>query len=129
LKSIFWKRILFITLALITLFAVVGCSNPAKYAVMAERLYYDYTTDAAAADELYKNTKIQVTGIISSLGTDSGGSPYVILGVGELSETCGVQCTFSSKYASLVASLSVGQQITIRGKCLGYSSHVVVLVD
>jgi RecG-like helicase len=128
LKSIFWKRILFITLALITLFAVVGCKESAKYAVMAERLYYDYTTDAAAADELYKNTKIQVTGIISSLGTDSGGSPYVILEVGELSETCGVQCTFSSKYASLVASLSVGQQITISGECLGYSSHVVVLV-
>jgi RecG-like helicase len=128
LKSIFWKRILFITLALITLFAVVGCKESAKYAVMAERLYYDYTTDAAAADELYKNTKVQVTGIISSLGTDSGGSPYVILEVGELSETCGVQCTFSSKYASLVASLSVGQQITISGECLGYSSHVVVLV-
>jgi hypothetical protein len=124
LKSIFWKRILFITLALITLFAVVGCKESAKYAVMAERLYYDYITDAEAADELYKGTKIQVTGIISSLGTD-----YVILEVGELSETCGVQCSFASKYASLVASLSVGQQITIKGTCLGYSNHVVVLVD
>jgi hypothetical protein len=127
LKSIFWKRILFIALALMTLFAVVGCKDSAKYAVMAERLYYDYITDAAAADELYKNTKVQVTGVISSLGT-AGGSPYVILGVGDLSETCGVQCSFSSKYASLVSSLSVGQQITISGECLGYSSHVVILV-
>lgn len=128
MKSIFWKRV-FIALALITLFAVVGCGSPAKYAVMAERLYYDYITDAAAADELYKNTKVQVTGTIMSLGTFSTGSSYVILGVGELSETCGVQCNFPSKYAALVASLSVGQQITIKGKCLGYSNHVVVLVD
>jgi hypothetical protein len=128
LKRIFWKRILFITLALITLLAVVGCKESAKYAVMAERIYYDYTTDAAAADELYKNTKIQVTGIIRSLGTDSAGSPYVILEPGDLSETYGVQCTFTSKYASLVASLSVGQQITISGTCLGYSNHVVILV-
>lgn len=129
MKSIFGKRVLFIALALITLFAVAGCSNPAKYAVTAERLYYDYITDATAADELYKNTKIQVTGTIMSLGTFSTGSAYVILEAGELSETCGVQCNFSSKYAALVASLSVGQQITIRGKCLGYSNHVVVSVD
>jgi RecG-like helicase len=123
------KRILLIALALMTLFAVVGCKESAQYAVMAERLYYDYITDAEAADELYKNTKVQVTGIIRSLGTASNGQPYVILGVGDLSETCGVQCSFTSKYASLVSSLSVGQQITISGECLGYSSHVVIAVD
>jgi RecG-like helicase len=129
LKRTFWKRIVLIVLALTTLFAVVGCKESAKYAVMAERLYYDYTTDAAAADEMYKNTKVQVTGIIRSLGTASTGQPYIILAVGDLSETCGVQCSFTSKYASLVNSLSVGQQITISGECLGYSSHVVIAVD
>jgi cytochrome c-type biogenesis protein CcmE len=129
LKSIFWKRVLLIALALTTLLVVVGCKDSAKYAVMAERIYYDYTTDAAAADEMYKNTKVQVTGIIRSLGTASTGQPYVILAVGDLSETCGVQCSFTSKYASMVASLSVGQQITISGECLGYSNHVVIVVD
>lgn len=129
MKSIFWKRLLFIAVALITLFAVAGCSESAKFAVTAERLFYDYQQDATTADELYKDTKLQVTGIISSKGTDSAGSPYVIMEVGELSETCGVQCTFTGSFASIVASLSVGQQLTVSGTCLGYSNHVVILVD
>jgi len=122
------KRILFIALMLITLFAVVGCNESAKFAVTAERIFYDYQTDATAADELYKGAKLQVTGVISSMGTDSAGAPYVIMEVGDLSETCGVQCTFTSSMASIVASLSVGQQLTIAGTCLGYSSHVVIVV-
>lgn len=123
------KRLLLITILLIALFSV-GCFGSApKLAVTAERLYYDYYTDQAAADELYKDTKLHVTGIISSLGTSSNGQPYVILEVGDLSETQGVQCSFTSKHASLVASLSVGQQISLIGKCWGSSGNVVILVD
>jgi hypothetical protein len=126
------KKILLVALVLIILLTLftAGCfgSSP-KLAVTAERLYYDYYTDRTAADELYKDTKLQVTGIISSLGTASNGSPYVILEVGDLSETQGVQCSFTSKYAPLVASLSMGQQISLVGKCWGYSGNVIILVD
>jgi hypothetical protein len=126
------KKILLVALVLMmlaTLFTA-GCFGSApKLAVTAERLYYDYYMDQAAADELYKDTKLHVTGIISSLGTSSNGQPYVILEVGDLSETQGVQCSFTSKYASLVASLSVGQQVSLIGKCWGYSGNVIILVD
>jgi hypothetical protein len=126
------KRLLLIALVLATLFTSlsVGCfgSNP-KLAVTAERLYYDYITDEEAADELYKDTKIQITGIITSLGTDSSGSAYVVLDAGEAAGGWGVQCSFTSKYASLVSGLSVGQQVTLVGTCWGYSYNVIVLVD
>jgi hypothetical protein len=125
------KRIVLIALVIAILFTVLsaGClgSKP-KLAVTAERLYYDYITDAAAADELYKGTKIQITGVITHLGTDSTGSGYVILDVGDLSDTWGVQLSLAPKYAAIVSSLSVGQQMTIAGTCWGYSNNVIVLV-
>jgi hypothetical protein len=116
-------------MVLATLFSAGCFGSRTKYAVTAERLFYDYQQDATAADVLYKDAKISVTGVVKSKGTTSSGQPYIIMEVGDLSETQGVQCSFTSKYASLVNSLSVGQQVSLIGKCWGYSGNVILLVD
>jgi hypothetical protein len=120
------KKLLLILVVLITLFSVfsVGCKSQVM-AVTTDRLYYDYKTDAVAADQMYKDKTLQVTGIISGIGV--AGSPYILFYNGMDPGVCGVQCIFSGSYASQLASLSVGQTVTLSAKFKGYYANVVLL--
>jgi hypothetical protein len=120
-------KLLVILLVLITLFSV-GCFKSQVIAVSSNRLYADYRADATAADQIYKDKTLQVTGIISSLGVDTTGSPYILFENICDFGFCGVQCILSSSYASYFTSLAAGQTATIEGKCQGYYSSVVLIV-
>jgi hypothetical protein len=118
------KKLLLILVLLITLFSV-GCLKSQVIAVTADRLYYDYKTDATAADQQYRGKTLQVTGIIASIGVS--GSPYILFYNGVEPVVCEVQCIFSNSYASQLANLSAGQTATITGKVTGYYANVVLL--
>jgi hypothetical protein len=121
------KKLLLILLVLVTLLSV-GCFKSQVIAVSADRLYADYRADAAAADEIYKGQTVQVTGRISSLGVDTSGSLYMLLDNACESGFCGVQCIFSSDFASYFTSLTAGQTATVTGECRGYYSSAVLII-
>jgi hypothetical protein len=119
------KKLLLILVVLITLaLFAVGCKTQVL-AVTTDRLYSDYRADAAAANQIYEGKTLQVTGIISGIGV--AGSPYILFYNGMDPDVCGVQCIFSGSYASQLASLSVGQTVTISAKFKGYYANVVLL--
>jgi hypothetical protein len=120
------KKLLLILVVLVTLFALfaVGCQTHV-IGVTADRLYYDYKTDANAADQQYKYQTVQVTGIINGIGVS--GTPYIIFYNSYDPDVTTVQCIFSGSYASQLANLSVGQTATITGQCLGFYANVVIV--
>ncbi len=92
--------------------------------ITASQLYSEYKANEIAADQKYKGKMLKVTGVVSSIGKDIFGSPYVVLTGGGEYEVWGVQCTFSSTYEPQLAKLTKGQQVTVTGKCKGYLINV-----
>ena len=129
------KRFIFLGLAVFGLLLMSACSAPPTrhtapevIEISATDLYSAYEANQVAADQKYKGRLLEVTGVITSIGKDILGSPYIVLGSGDEWEVWGVQCTFSSRYESWLAKLKKGQQVTVTGKCTGYFLNVLLEV-
>lgn len=104
-------------------------SAPEVIEISATDLYSAYEANQVAADQKYKGQLLEVTGVITSIGRDIFGTPYIVLGSGDEWEVWGVQCTFPSRYESWLAKLEKGQQVTVTGKCTGYFLNVLLEVE
>jgi hypothetical protein len=80
--------------------------------VTASRIAQAYEENTVAADQVFKDKRFRVTGIVSSISTDFLGRPYVTLrgGVNQFMEP---QFSFSKDSASQVAALRKGDKITL----------------
>ena len=87
-----------------------SCSPSSQDAieVTAQQLFAAYEEDKEAADVLYKDNILKVTGVICYVGTDYifEGPEVIILGGGEAE--LGVDCIFDASYESQVAKLEKG---------------------
>ena len=129
------KRFIFLGLAVLGLLSVLACSAPPTrhtapqvIVISATELYSAYEANQVAADQQYKGRLLKVTGVITSIGRDILGTPYIGLGSGSEWEVWGVQVLFSSRYESRIAKLEKGQQVTVTGKCTGYFLNVLLEV-
>jgi hypothetical protein len=81
----------------------------------ASNLYADYDANEVTADDKYKNKKIAVKGIISSIAKDFMDKPYITLTTGDhVSE---IQCYFNN--GETLKKLSKGDGVIIIGTCTG----------
>jgi len=82
--------------------------------VSASVLLDEYDSNAIAAGEKYEDKTLQITGIISDIGTDIRDEAYVKLAdtVGAFN---GVQCFFNRGNASTISTLNKGETITLQG--------------
>jgi hypothetical protein len=94
----------------------------------ATQMYVDYQLNSIAADLKYKHKTVMVTGVFITSGTEIFGNPYICLAAGPASayglDT--VQCSFDPKYAPDLASLVLGQQVTVEGTCQGYLINIIL---
>lgn len=86
--------------------------------VSAIRLSEEYDANKVAADVKYKSKTLEISGIVNSIGKDILDTPYVTLKGREYS-LFGVQCMFGKADEPKLATLSKGQNITLRGKVSG----------
>lgn len=81
--------------------------------VSAEQMARDYQANEITAQRKYEGKVLEVTGRISTIRSGSTGrfasKPILMLGV--------IRCEFTS--AAQLESLSAGQVVTVRGKCIG----------
>ncbi len=87
-------------------------------AITAQSLYAAYAMNRTAAQMLYDDQKIKVSGFIRSTGISAGDAPFVNL-IGGI-DTIGVYCAFDKQNQSQIAQLKPGNTVTIQGICDGY---------
>lgn len=80
--------------------------------ISAIKLSEEYNENQVAADQKYKNKLVEISGVIQSIGTDIGGTPYIVLKGREFS-LFGVQCMFDKSQIDKLAALNKEQSITI----------------
>ena len=95
--------------------------------ISATDLLDAYDANGVAADELYKGQLVEITGTIGSIDKDVFDTAYITLeNSNNKYSILSVQCYFDDDHLSQLASLSVGDTITIRGVCDGHSLNVMV---
>jgi len=99
--------------------------------ISAADLYQAYHNNSVRADQLYKDQFLKISGVVSSIGTELLGHPYIVLTGGGEYEMWGVQCLFPStdEVKNIVASYNKGDRVWITGKCTGYLINVMLEVQ
>jgi hypothetical protein len=102
---------------------VKGIANDkTEVTVDAKNLLDDYTLDEAAANQKYYDKIIEVKGIVSKIETTDTGNSIYINADNELSYIiCEMENSNDAK------SIKEGDNVTIKGKCTGYLSDVILV--
>jgi hypothetical protein len=91
--------------------------------IESHNLYREYKENEIAADAKYKNQVLYVEGVITDIGREILGRPYIILAGDTI---FGVQCVFSTEHEPTIAQLTEGQSVTVKGTILGYLINVIL---
>ena len=87
------------------------------YVLSANKLFKEYDKNSVAADAKYEDKIVVVSGTIQSIGKDIMDTAYLVIGgTGFLD---GVQCMLPAGQEGLVARVSKGQYVTLKGKVSG----------
>jgi hypothetical protein len=84
--------------------------------VSARDLRVSYNSNGVAADKMFKDQPVEVSGVVNRIDVISG-VPFVCLDTGDPS--CDVQCCFDNNSVDVLASLKKGQKVVVRGICRG----------
>lgn len=105
--------------------AVVHIPPVETIPISARALADWYQSNEIRSDANYRGKVLEVTGIVRSVAKDILNHPYVSL-KGSESSFLGVKCIFFEERASDLASLRSGQEVVIKGVCLGKMGVVVL---
>ena len=94
----------------------ISAATP-DYVLSADTLFRAYDTNAVAADAKYEDKIVKVSGTIQSIGKDIMDTAYLVIGGSGFLD--GVQCMLPSGQESLIARVSKGQYVTLKGKVSG----------
>lgn len=126
--------VLVISISLLLMGIATSCSPNSLYSekdaieVTAQELFAAYEEDEVAADALYKDNLLKVTGVIYDVGTDYiFEAPEVMISGGGEDEARGIDCIFDTRYESQVAKLERGQTVAVLGICADYLLNVLLL--
>ena len=87
------------------------------YVLSANTLFKEYDKNSVAADAKYENKIVVVSGTIQSIGKDIMDTAYLVIGGSGFLD--GVQCMLPRGQEGLVARVSKGQYVTLKGKVSG----------
>lgn len=96
--------------------------QPASYTVTANTIYSEYESNEVAADSKYKGKVIIVTGAIQDIGKDILDQAYIVIGGQGFLD--GVQCSFAESQNSVIAQLSKGMSVKVKGKVNGKMGNI-----
>lgn len=88
--------------------------------VEAIKLFADFQTDEAQANNMYLGKTLEVNGVVTEIAENQEQSLILVLESGD--PIFGVRCTLTaSDYRP-----EVGESVTVKGICTGYLSDVVI---
>lgn len=92
--------------------------------INAKALYEAYQKNEIAADEQYKNKRLEVSGVVYSIGKDLLGSEYVALKTNDF--IMGIQCMLEDSAVQKAAGLNKGQAVVVVGTGAGKMGNVLL---
>ena len=106
----------------------VKYKHPTQRAIetTATELISAYAENEVAANNMYEDKYLYITGTIDSIGTDITDTMYITLTNGDEWSIERVQCFFDDEYANEVAALRKGDTVEIYGTCDGYMMNVMI---
>ena len=90
---------------------------PPDYVLSANTLFKEYERNSVAADAKYEDKIVVVSGTIQDIGKDIMDTAYLVIGGSGFLD--GVQCMLPRGQEGLVARVSKGQYVTLKGKVSG----------
>ena len=94
----------------------ISAATP-DYVLSANTLFKEYDKNNVAADAKYEGKIVEVSGTIQSIGKDIMDTAYLVIGGSGFLD--GVQCMLPRGQEGLVARVSKGQYVTLKGKVSG----------
>lgn len=94
--------------------------------VTALALSSAYKDNEVAADAKYKGQTVEITGTVDTIGKDILDTPYIALATTQYAIIDRIQCMFSKSDEPQLATVTKGQNITLRGEVSGKMGNVVV---
>ena len=95
--------------------------------ITATELLEAYDANGVAADELYRNQYLEITGTVGSIDKDILDNAYITLtNDNDRYAIISVQCYFSKSSLQQISTLSSGDIVTVRGVCEGGTFNVVI---
>lgn len=130
-----WKKVLIIIAALVVAGAGYGYylynkkpadvrNLSAKFEVTASALVAEFVADENAANVKYLDKVVSVKGKVAEVSTDTTGKATVFLETGD--PMAAVTCSFYDDEAASAKALTIGAEVTIKGKCTGKLADVVL---
>ncbi len=120
-------KVLAILLYAVTFFGLIWFmfyhEPDSKYQVMATNIFDEFRVDKIQANAKYRDEYVTITG--KYVGDDLiYGSPAILLKTSSAIEW--VQCNFEGRRAEQAESLSLGQEVSLKGKVLGKTKNLVI---
>ncbi len=94
--------------------------------ITAQRLIDAYSANEVAANKLYKEKYLCITGVVDSIGEDMTDSLYITLSDGDEWNLDHVQCFFSDEYVNEISELTKGTTVTVYGTLNDYFMNILV---
>lgn len=94
--------------------------------LIAAELYTQFKNDSAAAMNLYKDKKFNITGVIEVIDEDEIGRPYVVLGKAGGDGFNAVTFIFTKNDQTELSLLKMGDTATIKGTVHDYLMNVII---
>ena len=94
----------------------ISAATP-DYVLSADKLFKEYDRNSVAADAKYEDKIVKVSGTIQSIGKDIMDTAYLVIGGSGFLD--GVQCMLPRGQEGLIARVSKGQYVTLKGKVSG----------
>lgn len=99
-------------------------NSKADITVTAAKLMADFESDEAAANEMYLDKVVEVSGVVSEVKSSETGVTVILESESMMG---GVTCGFKEGSLSLAElSQEVGSSMKIKGQCTGYLMDVIL---
>ena len=136
------KRRLLLTIAVILVIAVIGVGSYAYYefnrknqdlknvtpdiTITTAELMKEFTANFKAADSLYKNKVVELTGVITKV--DSTEMPLIVF-FGEKNSMSSIQCSMDPEHHKTYKSIVTGTTTRLKGIYIGAISQDIFGID
>jgi neutral trehalase len=91
------------------------------YSMATEEIWSKYNSDRKAADSLYNNQVIELTGSLSRIDkNDSLVSVIFVMAADSMFGDKTIACQMYKKHNDEAAALTTGTKVKIKGVCVGY---------